>query len=494
MPYHPPSLFSRLTVWLLFAALIAGAPLRGKERNGWPFFVQQVNPDGTIASAEYLVPFFFTKTTLEGSRLRGFRPFYLHSLTGSEEISYLFYPFFTWQKQGDDRYFSFFSLVNIGRYTDPGQPTFHDFDVWPFYFSRDTGEPVESYHALFPLGGTLKHRFGKDRIHFVLFPLYSEVEDNGAHTTHAPWPFLRFIDGAGHHGFEFWPLFGHQGRAGDYDRRFYLWPLFYRSAKYLSEPQPTVNLGFLPFYARETAPGFIDETYVWPFFGYTHRTEPYRYDEQRYFWPLFVQGHGDQRSVNRWAPFYTHSRIKGYDKTWVAWPVYRHTQWEDAGIAEEKTQLLYFLYWSLTQRSTTNPAAAPAHKTHVWPLLSSWDNGAGRRQLQLLSPFEVFFANNEPIRQLYTPLVALYRYEQNAPGDTRHSVLFNLVSWRKSPLEKEFHLGPLFSRRSTPERARITLGCGLFAWQRVPATGRWKFSLLDFRSPPASPAIAAASP
>jgi len=156
--------------------------------------------------------------------------------------------------------------------------------------------------------------------------------------------------------------------------------------------------------------------------------------------------------------------------------------------------LLFFFYWSLTQRSTTNPAAAPARKTHVWPLVSSWNNGAGRRQLQLLSPFEVFFPTNEPVRHLYTPLLALYRFDQNTPGDSRHSVLFNLVSWKKSPLEKEFHLGPLFSRRSTPARSRITIGCGLLAWQRQPATGHWKFSLLDFRSPAPSPAIAVVSP
>ncbi len=487
-------MISRLTVWLVFAALAGGVAGHGRERNVWPFFVQQVNPDGTIASGEYGVPFGFTKTSEDGSQLQGIRPLYLHTRSGSRETTRLLYPFFTWQKEGDERYFSFFSLVNFRREENPGRPAARSIDVWPFYFSHDSGEPAESYRALFPLGGTVKRRFGKDRIHFVLFPLYAGVDNNGAHTTHAPWPFLRFIGGDGHQGFEFWPLFGHRRRAGDYDRQFYLWPLFYKSAKNLSEPQPAVSVGALPFYTRDIAPGYINETYGWPFFGYTHRTEPYRYDEQRYFWPFFVQGRGDQRFVNRWAPFYTHSIIKGYDKTWVAWPVYRHTQWEDAGIAQEKNQFLFFLYWSLTQRSTTNPAAAPARKTHVWPLVSSWNNGAGRRQLQLLSPFEVFFPTNEPVRQLYTPLLALYRFEQNAPGDTRHSVLFNLLSWKKSPREREFHLGPLFSRRSTPGRSRVTLGCGLLAWQKQPATGRWKFSLLDFRLPLASPAAPAASP
>ncbi|MEI6108052.1 MAG: hypothetical protein WCR49_13715, partial [Opitutae bacterium] len=177
----------------------------------------------------------------------------------------------------------------------------------------------------------------------------------------------------------------------------------------------------------------------------------------------------------------------------LGWPIFRHARWEEAGVAQEKNQLLLFVYWSLTQRSLTNPAAAPAHKTHLWPLLSSWDNGAGRKQLQLLSPFEVFFPVNEPMRQIYSPLFALYRSDQRAPGDVRNSFLFSLVSWRTSPAEKEFHLGPIFSRQSSAEKSRVTIGCGLLAWQRQSASGPWKFSVWDFKSTSAQPPAASPS-
>lgn len=487
-------MFFRLIIRLLCPALLAAAPLQGVERNGWPFFVRQEKPDGTVESAEYLVPFLFRKISSDGVEMEGFRPFLLRTREGPRESTMLFYPFFTWQREEGYRSFSFFQLINIRRETEPANQTVRSFDVWPFYFSRDTGDPVENYRALFPVGGTIKHRFGYDQIHFVLFPFYADTENHDAHTTHAPWPFLRFIHGDGHHGFEFWPLFGHRGRAGDYDDRFYLWPLIYRSAKDLAAPVPDVKLGVLPFYARDTAAGYISETYVWPFFGYTHRTEPYRYDEQRYLWPFLVQGHGDDHQVNRWAPFYTHSVIKGYDKTWFTWPIFRHARWEDQGLIQEQSQVVWFLYWSLTQRSATNPAAAPAHKTHLWPLLSSWNNGAGQRQLQLLSPFEVFFPTNEPIRQLYTPLFALYRFDQRAPNDTHHSLFFSLISWGKSPEKKEFHLGPFFSLQSTPERSRIALGRGLLAWQRRPGVPQWKFSLFDFRRKPDNNSSVALSP
>ncbi len=472
-------MFFRLPGWLIPALLLATS-LRGEERNVWPFSVQQAQPDGAVESAEYAGPLFFESNVTGQPHQAGSRPFYLKSRSADTETDYLLYPFFTWRRESAYSSFSFFQLVNEHRETETGKQPVHAFDIWPFYFSRDTGDPESSYRALFPIGGTIKQRFGYDNIHFVLFPFYADVEQKGAHTTNAPWPFLRFIDGAGDHGFEFWPLFGHRGRAHDYDSQFYLWPLIYKSTKNLSEPQPEVKLGVLPFYARATAPGYIDETYVWPFFGYTDRTEPVKYHEQRYLWPFLVQGRGDVSYVNRWAPVYTHSIIKGYDKTWFVWPLYRHARWEGEGIAQEQNQVLFFLYWSLTQRSSTNPRAATAHKTHLWPLLSSWDNGAGRRQLQVLSPFEVFFPTNEPIRQLYSPLFALYRYDQCALDDTRYSVLFSFLTWKRSPTEREFHLGPIFSTRSTAAGSRVAIGNGLLAWQRQSGTRRWRFSLFDF--------------
>ena len=486
-------MFFRLSVWLMPAVVLL-ARLGAEELNGWPLAVRQTAADGAVVSDEMLGPLFFDHHLPGEPHQSGLRPLLLQTRSGATESDYLLYPFFTWHREPGYRSFSFFQLANSARETEAGKPTTRAFDVWPFYFSRDTGDPATSYQALFPLGGTIRQRLGFERIHFVLFPLYAAVDEKGAHITHAPWPFLRFIDGGEHHGFEFWPLFGHRGRPQDYDSQFYLWPLIYKSSTHLDEAEPTVKLGVLPFYCRATSPGNIDETYLWPFFGYAHQTEPAKYDEQRYFWPLLVQGRGATRYVNRWAPLYTHSVVKGYDKTWVAWPLFRHAEWQDGRIGQEQNQLLWFLYWSLTQRSLTNPQAAPAHKTHWWPLMSSWDNGAGQRQMQLLSPFEVFFPTNEPIRQLYTPLVALYRYEQQAPDDTRHSFLFSLVSWRKSPAESEFHLGPLFSTRSTPDQARVALGNGLLAWTRRSGTVRWKFSLFDFHPKPAMQAAKASLP
>jgi hypothetical protein len=452
----------RLPAWLLLAAGLA-SPAAAVERNAWPFWVDMLDEQtGEVVNVQALGPLYEKQQRPDGSTMEAWRPLLLKTTEGTAEATYLLPPLFTWKRDVGYSHFSFFQLVNNNRLEPTaGKPGVHGFDIWPIYASRESDNPAETYHAFFPVAGTIKHRFSKDRLTWYLFPLYFNTEKAGMQVTSAPWPIVRVINGAGHHGFEVWPLFGWRGRPDDYHREFLLWPLLYKVEMNQSAPRPDVHLGVLPFYARQSGPGYLSETYAWPFFGYTHRTLPVKYDEHRYLWPLFVQGRGDDRYVNRWAPLYTHSVVKGYDKTWFLWPLFRHAHWAEDGVDQEKRQFFFVLYSSLQQRSLANPAAAPAYKRHLWPLFSAWDNGAGRRQLQVLSPLEVFFPHNDAIRQLYTPLFALYRLDQRAPGDTYHSILWNLVSWRNSPARKEFHLGPL-------------------GWQRAPGAAHGRFFLFDF--------------
>ena len=197
-----------------------------------------------------------------------------------------------------------------------------------------------------------------------------------------------------------------------------------------------------------------------------------------------MQGRGDDHFVNRWGPFYTHSIVEGMDKTWSPWPLLRRAHWTEAGVEQTKTQVLFFIFWRLEQRSATNPAAAPAEKTYLWPLLSTWDNGAGRRQLQILSPLEGMFANQPEVRAAWSPLFAVWRYDQRAPGEERTSLLWNAVTWERSAAgtRAEFHLGPLLSAVRRPDEQRWALGNGLVGLKRNPAGGGWRLFWLEFPS------------
>jgi hypothetical protein len=484
----------RLTLLLGLAAALA-AWARAGERNAWPVQVAEIGAGGQTESKRALGPLFFEKPAPEGGTLSGFRPFYVQTTDakGLTREATVLYPLFSYRTDGEVSRWTVFQLINRAGRADGAPETKGEkheaFDVWPFWFSHQTDLPETSYQALFPVAGTVKYRFGYDRIAWTLWPLYMESAKHGATTTSVPWPFLRVTHGA-EEGFALWPLFGWRDKPGAFHHQYFLWPLIWNNttapaADAPAGTPPARAVGFLPFYSHTQRPGLVDENFFWPFFGYTKRTQPVRYDETRYFWPFLVQGRGDGRLVNRWGPFYTHSISKGVDKTWVLWPLFREATWTDAGLTQTKTQLFYFFFWSLDQRSARNPALPHASKTHVWPLFSEWDNGAGRRQFQFPSPLEVFFPDHDHMHQTWTPLFSLYRSDRRAPDDVRRDFLWGAMTWRRAAGRREFHLGPLLSVEAQPQGRRIALANGLLALERRGDAPGWRFFWFDFPPRPA---------
>ena len=131
----------------------------------------------------------------------------------------------------------------------------------------------------------------------------------------------------------------------------------------------------------------------------------------------------------------------------------------DSDLVQERTQFFYFLYWSLDQSSASRPALAHAHKTHLWPLLSVWDNGAGSRQVEIPSPIEVFFNSNPDMRATWTPLFSAYRFDHSPDGESRTTILWGALTWRRDRRDglSEFHLGPLLGMRRDGEESHWSI-------------------------------------
>ena len=508
-----PALSAVMVLGLLAAGEPARADMAAREHNMWPFSVRYRD---TLNSAEHWTgagPFLFRKPAAdsEGNTASGFRPFWvrLHDQQGQFRAGYFLYPLFSYTVDENTYKWSVFELVRRwDRRADAGAPTSifdqrGEFEIFPFWFSRQSGDPELSYRGLFPIHGTVKNKLGFERLSWTLFPLYVENEKRGAVTTSTPWPFIRVTRGAAH-GWGLWPLFNYVDRPGVSRHETYLWPFGFNSIRYPHPDDPPGtpprrDVGALPFYAKSTGPGYINEDYLWPFFGYTDYTKKQsggflglgnkpgeaekeiRYHETRYFWPLLVQGRGDERFVNRWAPFYTHSISKGYDKHWYLWPLVRDARWEDEGVARHRTQFLYFLYWHESQRVAGRANSPTAGLTHIWPFFSNWDNGAGRRQWQVFSPLDVFFPSNEKIRHAWSPLFAIARHERRAPGETRTSLFWNAVTWQKQASEErsEFHVGPVLGITREAGEKRVAIGNGFLGFRRGAGRG-WRMFWFDF--------------
>ena len=199
------------------------------------------------------------------------------------------------------------------------------------------------------------------------------------------------------------------------------------------------------------------------------------YVENQFLWPLIIDAWGEDSFTHRIAPFYSHSLHKGVEKRWFLWPFLRIKTWHDEDIEVIQEQAFYFLFWKQRQRSISNPDLPEVKKMHLWPLYSYWNNGAGQKQLQMLSPFEVLFPSNRAVRRAYSPLFAIFKAEQLAPGHTKQSILFDFISAEKSPEYQKFALGPIFKVERQEDSSKIEFLTGLIGFKKECGKKSFKF-------------------
>jgi hypothetical protein len=156
----------RFAALLGLLAVAAAWPARAEEENLWPAYVAEKDVDGQTQSWDAAGPLVFSEATPapEAGTAEGFRPFYVRVTGGGIVRTDILYPLFFIRKYPDSYKWSILQLIN-GEGIDhsvarAGGPTDKHFDIWPFYFSHYTKDPIDSYHALLPLYGTIKYRLG----------------------------------------------------------------------------------------------------------------------------------------------------------------------------------------------------------------------------------------------------------------------------------------------------------------------------------------------
>ena len=443
------------------------------EITNWaPLFVKR--SDLTFQREEIVAPFCEKWEADSSPKMKALRPLYVSFSDQQRCDRYFLYPLFSYHKDPQFIRWNLFSLLRVSYAREKSPTTRGTFQLFPLIFKRESGEPTTSYEGIFPFAGKMHNFFTWDKIEWSLFPLYLNLERDQIRREYLLFPFFSRLRGPGASGTAVWPLYANMERKGVYKNQYFLWPLLYRKTDQLEKATPRVRKGFLPFYALEQSATVKDETFLYPFFGYRKESQP-KYHEVRYFWPLFVQARGEDHFVNRWAPFYTHSIKKGKEKKWIMWPLVKRESWEEQEFLMEQERFLYFLIRYRQQQSKRDPTLPPAKKMHVWPLYSYWDNGAGYKQFQLLSPFEPIFPSNRIVRHLYTPLFALYRYEQKQPGYRYEGLFFDWITREKTPDSEHLQIGPLFDYKIAPTQIRFEFVKGLLGFYKK--EGKRKFKI-----------------
>ncbi|OPX20751.1 MAG: hypothetical protein BZ151_02450 [Desulfobacca sp. 4484_104] len=388
-------------------------------------------------------------------------------------------PLFYWQTGKEVQELEF--LYPLGRYRqDPvGQrfnflplsrsrqgPGVNEFQFFPFFWGR-TADGVP-YGGVFPLGGTLKERFGRESISFVLWPLFSTSRGEGSHHYHFLWPLFSYSTGR-ESAFTFWPLYGRITKAGVYDKYYALWPSWHYQRLNLDTDRPRTLKAVLPFYLEDTTPVSYRRGILYPFFSYYHQDQG-DYTQWDLPWPVIIWGEGDQFSVRSFWPLYYRNLDQQRDRLHLLWPLYLGERDETPERFEVQHRwLLFSLY-----RNRVTPSGWQ-EEGRLWPLLYF----EGRpEQFRAHAP-DLLPIQTEGWDRLYGPWLYLWTLERQG---TRHQgrALWGLYRWERTDSYALWELSFLASRQVTSEGSTFRLLSGLLTLERQGDTRRLRLFYLPW--------------
>lgn len=352
----------------------------------------------------------------------------------------ILYPLFTyWQK---DNLKTVQMLLYIMRYdseTLENGFTEREFTLFPFIFYRDAYEDERDHFGFFPVYGDLRDSFSKDKIKFVLFPLYMKTRSDGDKTTSVLWPIFSVYSGD-HDGFRIWPIYGKRTKQkNELQNEFVLWPFYVKNEKQFYGER-VYSRSFFPFYSETEMFGMSNKTYFWPLFS---KTENEREGFERWDvpWPLVNITRGNKYQ-NRFFPFYSESESSETDKDgFILWPLYKYSTIHLYNYTREKKQIFLFLYKD-EKYIPKNEEGKEGRRIDLWPLFS-YSNLNEKSHFHILTVFEPFIRSNERLYRNYAPFWRILEYRKTADNDSKLSLLWDIITYRKTPPGSTLNIQPV---------------------------------------------------
>jgi len=384
-----------------------------------------------------------------GTRFVALRPFYaqLRIKEGTAEVSVTdtLWPFGTAGRRGNSRRWRFFPIFGYDRdVSDPNSPRY----VWvmPIVFSGKDQEGVP-YLAVFPLGGTIRDVLARDRICFVLFPLYVGTSGRGRETWDFLWPIFSRTTGDRVRKWRVFPVYGEATWEAESKSGFVFWPI-YTWKRSLVEGHPGRGYMVFPLYGAVDTPQEKRRLYLWPFFRY-RRVEEGR--EVDFPWPfLRYSSVPDVERLHVW-PLWGRTRVAGEERHFFLWPVFRSIRRE--GRERETTRVWAFpLAWRFLH---LEHGETREDYRRVWPLMSSWEHD-GRVRTRALDPWP--WKNTRGVEWNWAPFWTVAETEREGEAYSA-DLLWGLVRSRRDGEERRrFSLFPLwdYDRKGKPDQARTS--------------------------------------
>jgi hypothetical protein len=373
----------------------------------------------------------------------------------------LLYPIVTHDQYGKEYRFQIFQIFSFSG----GQTRTNDmkkrFTLFPFYFQQRGPQPEDNYTGLLPIYGTVRNRLLRDRVHWILMPLYVSTDKRGMTTDNYLLPFFHIRHGAGVKGWQFWPVVGTEHKDittktngfGDieqipgYDKFFAAWPFFFRNDIGIGSTNQEKQRLYLPIYAHINSPARETTAYGFPL-GFTKiNNREGKYKEWGAPWPLITRARGEGKHANRIWPLFGFAKSPTAQSDFIVWPVYKYNRIQSEPLDRKRTRILFFLYSDTREKNTAT--GQERRRQAQWPLFEKRKDLNGNERLQVGAILEPLIPGNTTIERLYSPIWSVWRSEKNAKtGALSQSLLWNL-----------------YRKDETKEGKKVTALFGLFQWK-----------------------------
>jgi hypothetical protein len=456
--------FGLWTSSVLFLLFLTASVARGSEPiHAGPLFDDCKLTLSLGERTEALGPLFYDEES-EGKRTWAIPPLLSDThdpATALREFD-LLYPILTYDRYGDQYRWQLCQTLIFAGGPSQTESNRNRFTLFPVYFQQRSSDPEENYTAVFPFYGHLKHRLFRDEISFVMFPCYGESRKKDVVTDNYLYPFVHLRHGDGLHGWQVWPLVGHEHKevttvtnlfgdsqtVGGHDDLFVLWPFFLKDRTGIGTDNPEWLQASLPLYSVLRSPKRDSTTILWPFFSHvTDREKQYR--EWELPWPFVVFARGEGKTVNRVWPFFSQAHTPTLESDFYLWPVYKYNRANLDALDRRRTRIVFYLYSDATDKN--KQTGAYRRHSYLWPLFTSHREFDGSTRLQVFAPLEPFAEGSHKIERDWSPLWSVWRSQKNGKtGATSQSLLWNL-----------------YRRESAPQQKRVSALFGLLQYQQT---------------------------
>ncbi len=296
-----------------------------KRINLWPFFVYSENKLKKVRNLEIMGPLFYKYSSPE-KKIVSFRPFYSYIKKGKEKKMFFLSPSGIFKSNKKNTYFRLIPLINIYK-TSQRKKRRKYFEFFLVFWGQTSQN--ETYGGFFPFYGRFENKFGKKKITFFLWPIYSKIQYENYTAYNYLWPFIRIIKGnkknvSNYNGFKFWPFYGHF-KEGNTEKKFVFWPFYIKTQFSDSEGEYSNELIVFPFYIREDTDSYNKKIILWPLFQKIH-AKNYYYEQLDAPWPFYRKIKGTYIKALRYWPIYGYVKRKDSFDCFFLWPLYSYKE------------------------------------------------------------------------------------------------------------------------------------------------------------------------